>query len=71
MSDPANLRAHKRRESTDQYDGILKLLPHRYPMLLIDRIIHIIRTNGLSRLRMLRSTSLFRRPFSRYPIAEC
>ena len=41
MSDPANPAPTSGENLQINIDGILKLLPHRYPMLLIDRVINI------------------------------
>ena len=69
MSDPANPAPTSGENLQINIDGILKLLPHRYPMLLIDRIIHIIRTKRIVALKNVTiNEPFFAGHFPGYPI---
>src|ERR1017187_6242143 len=47
MTDMKNPAPGSSDNSTHDIDGILKILPHRYPMLLVDRVIELIRTKRI------------------------
>jgi 3-hydroxyacyl-[acyl-carrier-protein] dehydratase len=69
MSDPANPAPTSGENLQINIDGILKLLPHRYPMLLIDRVIHIIRTKRIVALKNVTiNEPFFAGHFPGYPI---
>lgn len=69
MSNPANSAPESGENLQLNIDGILKLLPHRYPMLLIDRIIHITRAKRIVALKNVTiNEPFFDGHFPGYPI---
>lgn len=69
MSDLANPPAEQEENLRLNIDGILKLLPHRYPMLLIDRIVEIVRTKRIVAIKNVTiNEPFFVGHFPGYPI---
>jgi 3-hydroxyacyl-[acyl-carrier-protein] dehydratase len=69
MSDPANPPAERGENLQLNIDGILKLLPHRYPMLLLDRVIEITRAKRIVALKNVTiNEPFFNGHFPGYPI---
>ncbi len=69
MSDPVNPAPEGGESSQLNIDGILKLLPHRYPMLLLDRITHITRAKRIVALKNVTiNEPFFNGHFPGYPI---
>ncbi len=69
MSDPANPASESGENLQLNIDGILKLLPHRYPMLLLDRILEINRAKRIVALKNVTiNESFFNGHFPGYPI---
>jgi 3-hydroxyacyl-[acyl-carrier-protein] dehydratase len=69
MSDQVNPTAEQGENLKLNIDGILKILPHRYPMLLIDRVVEIIRTKRIVAIKNVTiNEPFFVGHFPGYPI---
>lgn len=59
MTDMENPAPGSRDNSTLDIDGILKILPHRYPMLLVDRVTELIRTKRIVAIKNVTANEPF------------
>ncbi len=69
MSDLAKPAAEPAQNLQLNINDILKILPHRYPMLLIDRVIEIVRTKRIVAIKNVTiNESFFEGHFPNFPI---
>jgi 3-hydroxyacyl-[acyl-carrier-protein] dehydratase len=69
MSDPANSARESSQDIQLNIGELMKLLPHRYPMLLLDRVVEMVRTKRIVAIKNVTiNEPFFSGHFPEYPI---